>query len=283
MGYPDLPSAVKTLLADEEVRTHHHLWHFVRNRSGWDNLSDANRAQLEAEHWKAPRFENEPGSGIDFLGMHRHMIEMANSALLASADPNWPSVIGWDPIPWPNNHSDWPVPEWQKSAPTWASDKQWKEYTNTATQERTPARIQEMQRVSEQLDNSARLKGMTLDQLGTAIEWSIHGWMHIRWSGKPKNDAFSSDISNDWLFLPWSSHVNKHFWKLHGWIDNRIGKWETATGEQADLTGAWAGPAGAVHHEFHKADTKLLSLIPPRQTTPLPMQIKQDVIENILR
>ena len=66
--------------------------------------------------------------------------------------------------------------------------------------------------------------------------------MHVRWSGSPPNDPNSADVNNDWLFSAWSSHVNKTFWKLHGWIDDRIGDWENATGQMADFSKAWIGP-----------------------------------------
>ena len=283
MSHPDLPSAVKAMLADERVRTHHHLWHFVRSRDSWEQLPAEDRVQLETERWKAPRFEEDTGSGTDFLGMHRHMIHMVNTGLRNAADPSWPSVVGWDPIPLTDSDPLWPVPVWQETPPLWATEAQWARFTEIALQMRRSERVQEMRQVAERLDDPVRLRQMTLDELGSAMEWSIHGWMHIRWSGKPHEDGFSPDASNDWLFVPWSSHVNKHFWKLHGWIDDRIGEWEAATGQQADLSSAWTGPPGVVHHAPHMAEARLLSLLPPRETTPLPMRVKQHVIEGLLR
>ena len=281
MSYPDLPVMVKTMLANEQVRTHHHLWHFVRNRDDWEGLPPANRAQLKAR--TPPRFEEDSGSGTDFLGMHRQMIEMTNRAMSSAGDPNWPRVVGWDPIPWVDNDTDWPVPAWQTDPPPWADEARWKRFTEIARRERGAERVGEMRQIAQTLQDPARLRGMTLDELGRAIEWSIHGWMHIRWSGSPHDNGFSSDVSNDWLFVPWSSHVNKHFWKLHGWIDDRIGDWESATGQAADLSKAWAGPPGILPGMRHSADVKLLSHLPPRQEVPLPMQVKRHIVEGLLR
>lgn len=283
MSYPDLPGSTKAMLADERVRTHHHLWHFVRSRSSWESLPAQDRARLQADGWKAPRFEEDAGSGLDFLGMHRHMIHMVNAALASAADPDWPAVIGWSPIPWSDTDPDWPVPAWQTTPPAWATAAQWAAFTEIAERARTPQRVQAMQQIAGRLNDPVRLRQMTLDELGSAMEWSIHGWMHIRWSGAPHPEGFSSEPSNDWLFVPWSSHVNKHFWKLHGWIDERIGVWEAATGEQADLSGAWSGPPGVVHHDGHMADPQLLSVLPPRETVPLPMRVREHIVEGLLR
>ena len=125
MSYPDLPLMVKTMLASEQHRTHHHLWHLVRNRESWENLPEDARAQLTGQGWAAPRFEEDQGSGEDFLGMHREMIHMVNNALSNAGDGNWLSVTGWNPIPWDSSDPDWPVPEWQDSPPDWATQEQW--------------------------------------------------------------------------------------------------------------------------------------------------------------
>lgn len=280
------------MMASEGVRTHHHLWHFVRSSDNWEALSPENRQSLQAQGWMAPRFENEPGSGVDFLGMHREMISMVNAWLVAEHDLHWPSVTGWNPIPWEADNVDWPVPEWQQQRPTWASEELWASFTETALAMRSSARIAQMRRITETVRDPGWLRTQTLDQLGSALEWSIHGWMHIRWSGKPHEDSFSSAVDNDWLFLPWSSHVNRHFWKLHGWIDARIGDWEAANGTTAELGQAWSGPAvetSAHHahghgdgHSMHSAEFALLRFLPRIDRVPMPMRIRQDVVESLL-
>lgn len=140
-----------------------------------------------------------------------------------------------------------------------------------------------MRRLANLFRDTAYLRNVSLDDLGVAMEWSIHGWMHVRWSGAPHDDAFSTDVSNDWLFVPWSSHVNKTFWKLHGWIDARISDWEAATGHIADLSQTWAGPAGVPGTMPHMADVRLLSHVPPREELPLPMTVRRHVVEGLLR
>lgn len=166
--------------------------------------------------------------------MHREMITHVNQMLAAVGNAMWPKVTGWSPIPWAANNANWPVPDWI-AAPQPAVDA------------RSAARVRQMKSLSQnRFQNAAWLASVSVDQLGTNIEWTIHGWMHMRWSGPPFADQTSADPANDWLYDPWSSHVNKTFWKLHGWIDERIGDWERANNATANLSDAWSGPS--MHH-----------------------------------
>jgi hypothetical protein len=159
------------------------------------------------------------------------MIAHVNLALAAAGDANWPKVTAWSPIPWAANDANWPVPVWPSAPPP-------------AVDARSATRVQQMKSLSQnRFQNPTWLASVSVDQLGTNIEWTIHGWMHMRWSGPPFADQTSADPANDWLYDPWSSHVNKTFWKLHGWIDERIGDWEQANHATADLSNAWSGPS----------------------------------------
>ena len=271
------------MLASEQHRSHHHLWHFVRNGQAWDSLSSTDRAALTVAGWNTPRFEQESGSGIDFLGMHREMIVMVNIALQKASDKNWPIVTGWNSIPWVNDDKDWPVPAWQAKPPQWANETQWQEFTKFAVHARSTSRVSEMRQIATNFRTQKFLKTKSLDELGIEMEWSIHGWMHMRWSSAPPANNFTTDVDNDWLFVPWSSHVNKTFWKLHGWIDERINDWETATGMSADFSEAWVGPEVEPSSMKHMADIKLMSHLPKREEQPLPMKIHEHIVEGLLR
>jgi hypothetical protein len=91
------------------------------------------------------------------------------------------------------------------------------------------------------------LSAMTLGQLGNLLEFTIHGWMHVRWTHTlydpetgdaiVRNSLFDidpkwDDPSNDDLGDFYSSHVHPTFWRLHGWIDDRINDWATANADR---------------------------------------------------
>lgn len=234
MAYPDIPAGPKASMAQVAMRLQHDNWHLVRSQSEWNKLPPSDRAALVAAGWQAPRFEQEPMAGVDFLGMHRAMIEEFNHLLGMAGDPKWPSVTAWSPFPWADNDPDWPVPPWPGIPPDFA-------------EQREPATVQQMKQIAAAIASPAYLKSRTIDRMGTDIEFSLHGWMHLRWSAEPVADLASEDVANDWLGAPFSSHVNKHFWKLHGWIDDRIRDWEIANDKTADLSEAWSGPGHVMH------------------------------------
>lgn len=89
-----------------------------------------------------------------------------------------------------------------------------------------------------------------LGQLGNLVEWSIHGWMHNRWgdtildeAGQPVGRSTLFDIDPTWddpknddLFDFYSAHVHPTFWRLHGWIDDRIDAWAAVHPDVKRLT-----------------------------------------------
>ncbi len=265
MAYPDLPFSAKTELASQQMREHHHLWHAVRNPQFWNALSPADQQQLVHAGWKASRFYGDAGSGIDFLGMHREMIPHVDHLLGMAGNPNWPKVIGWSPIPWNAGDADWPVPAVWAGAPQGIIDA------------KSAASVGTNQQIASQLTNIGVLRQITLDALGLYIEGSIHAWMHNRWSEQPGPDLWSLDPTNDYLGAPFSSHVNKHFWKLHGWIDERIGDWERANDRQADLSGAWNGPSGHLHSMPMAAPALRSQLEVPQS-----FDVRSDIVDKVL-
>lgn len=88
------------------------------------------------------------------------------------------------------------------------------------------------------------LATLTLGELGSLIEFSVHNDMHIRWSDIPRDPVTNElvplgrddwyistkwdDPRYNWLGEFYSSQVNPVFWRLHEWIDDRIESWFTA-------------------------------------------------------
>lgn len=96
-----------------------------------------------------------------------------------------------------------------------------------------------MVRLERLFKNNTFLSTISLGALGNLVEFEIHNQMHMRWSsipldpesGKPADrDPFDTDSKwdnpkYDYLGDFYSSHVNPLFWKLHGWVDDRIEDW----------------------------------------------------------
>lgn len=243
-----LPTIVTTTMAQRAERMHHYLFHEVRNN--WLSYSDAVRQQLTALGWMPPRpaldaqgnAMQENNSGEDFLYMHRQMIARVNAMLAQANSPDYPKIVGWNPVPAPGD-ADYPVPPvWDPSVSDVKSDDF---YTNNIL-------VWE-----QQYTDPNNLSQWTLGELGSRLEFSIHNAMHMRWSSQPgmnrpdadptQPDATIStafdDPSYDFLGDTYSSHVNAIFWKLHGWIDNRIEDWKVANGitGEPNWVGTWMG------------------------------------------
>jgi len=108
-----------------------------------------------------------------------------------------------------------------------------------------------MRYLERQFKDCRKLSSFSLGELGNLIEFVIHNQMHMRWSsapidpqtgippinpetGKPTGRG-SFDFNEKWddpkydyLGDFYSSHVNPVFWRLHGWVDDRIDDWFNA-------------------------------------------------------
>jgi hypothetical protein len=186
-------------------------------------------------------------SGEDFLFMHRQMIAQVNAILAAVEDPGYTRVEGWSRIP-PPGDADYPVPAFSGSGlEEIKSTKYFEEFITPWERRYT---------------DPAYLRNVTLGQLGSDMEFTIHNDMHMRWAapspvGYRPTTAFTQNINAQWdapaynyLGDTYSSHVSPVFWKLHGWLDDRIEDWKRAHGVTGEIAwkGNWVGPA-AHHHD----------------------------------
>jgi hypothetical protein len=102
----------------------------------------------------------------------------------------------------------------------------------------------------------ARLRKLTLGQLGSLLEFTVHNSLHNRSASEPigyrpdgANPGESVDPKwdspdYDYLGDTYSSHVNPVFWFLHGWVDTSIDRWFYANRVKASeyrRTGRWIG------------------------------------------
>jgi hypothetical protein len=293
---PLLPAA-RDMLASASHRLHHAVWHDVRGR--WLDISQTKKDAIKERGWQpghvvarpavragAPIADN--GSGEDFLFMHRDMIAMVASIYKTAGQP---MIRSWAAIPFPGGPSqegfDIP-PSWKQShAPTLRRLEALKSdvYFWTA-----------MRGWDRQFKNAAYLGTLSLGALGSTMEYTVHNDMHMRWSSAPRDPESgdvvpdgrnATDFSAKWLgpeydFLGefYSSHVNPVFWRLHGWVDERIEDWFAAHQtahpgeiERSEVDGIpwfkpgrwvtsekpWARPASAAHHHGHGGlDTEVM-------------------------
>lgn len=251
-----LPEAVVTMLASPAMRLHHQLWH--ASRDNWGQLADDQKAWLREQKWQPGPLNGERPAGLrpenmtnhsgeDFLFMHRRMIK----AVKDIGGAGEASLKGWAQIPTPIALADfkqnrkrsqignidgnavpgaWVVPG-DSSTSAWLASL------------RTPSTYDARFRAWErQYTDPAWLATVTLGQLGAQIEFTIHNWMHMRWTSVQRDQTLNNravpegreddDFAEKW-FAPWndhlgatfSSHVNPIFWRLHGWVDDRIENW----------------------------------------------------------
>lgn len=191
-------------------------------------------------------------------------------------------------------------PSWDHQLPT-DNDRDRKIFDIIKSDEYWASRMSFLDR---KFKNPDYLATLTLDQLGAKIEWLIHNPMHIRWSSRqldPISGALlpsgraEPDIDDKWIKREvsetgpggqvikrvtyyddlndtLSSHVHPVFWRLHGWVDDRINDWFAAhervhpgevvrnqtdgvpwfaTGKWVAVAAPWVGPAGMHGHGEH--------------------------------
>jgi hypothetical protein len=258
IGVALLPSTV-AMLSSKWHRLWHATWHTVRGL--WPNFVDeVTRRDIAKLGWgvdRPPRSKRsdggslilDNGAGEDFLFMHRWMIKMVRDDYVRQGiDP----PRSWKPLPSPTTaqviyspiENSTGVIEFKKdlaaSGNMVPSRGEWvtsQEYFNTV-----------MRQWERHFTSTATLASLSLGAFGNLLEFTIHNAMHNRWmtpardpdtdelivdpvTGEPDerppfdfSDKWSSP-KYDYLGEFYSSHVNPLFWRLHGWVDDRIDDW----------------------------------------------------------
>lgn len=293
MSYPDFPANVKTMAASTQMRWRHRYWHLVKNEGFVKNPANIDIVQALADIGWTAALTGEPGSGLDFLYMHRQMIHHVDMMLSNANDPNWGKVEGWSNIPAMPDDPDWPEPQ----IPNIDNPTAWPENIRDTIEAIAGARSAEA--LTTNMGYATTLRDpafltrpdITLDKYGELIEITVHNWMHMRFAASPPADFEDESTANDWLGAPFSSHVNKYFWKLHGWIDDCIGLWEIENEKQADFSSAWRAPeeappwddllpTPAAEMAIKKSKAPLFGPLQPFAASPSAIKSAQQVIES---
>jgi len=233
-------------MASRYERYHHNLWHNVREN--WDKLSNTTKEGITKLGWAPPRIGRkwvnntsspipENGSGEDFLYMHRVMIQKANKILADNKEPYYKKIQGWKNIPAPGD-KNFPVPP----PYTTPNNSGLTDYTNVRKTD--DYYYESIKSMEQELKDPKLIRNMTLSEYGSKIEMTVHSWMHMRWSANssygfrtstktisypvPNIDKKWDNPAYDWMGDTYASHVNPVFWKLHGWVDDRIEDWRRA-------------------------------------------------------
>ena len=258
-----LAQPVLGMLASRHHRLHHFVWHTVRNYWLDDStITPDMKLAITELGWAPPRpvlsasadplFGNH--SGEDFLFMHRQMVIEVNAGLQKLGQP---PIRGWSTIPGPG-----PLtmdPDYSQIVPTLPPPGNPTGFSVPASwsppgAETMSQRLQALKSAEfywsrmrwwdRQYKDPAYLATLSLGELGTLIEWTVHNDMHMRWASVPRDPKTNEPVPQgrqDWDIDPawdddrydhlgeqYSSHVNPVFWRLHGWVDNRVEDWFNA-------------------------------------------------------
>ena len=220
-----MPEAMITWMQDRGWGEHHDQWHFERRWDFWHYVAQhadpATQAEVkamieyaESQHWsRADVQEGELGNGVEFLMMHRAMLQ-----LLAETFPEHEDLLrGWSTPPTDPGDPDDPV---AGGTPF------------------DPAKVEAIQVIEAEFDGFDED-----DAYGLFIETNIrprpddptyrdpdgrlgiHNYLHNRWTDQ------ASPVN---LGDPRVNIFNARFWKLHGWIDRQWGRFRAAKGLSDD-------------------------------------------------
>jgi hypothetical protein len=264
-GVAIIPSAI-SMLASRSHRLKHTVWHTLRLSGLWDGLDEERKNKIRNLGWglNRPPYINDGnlnltnGAGEDFLFMHRKMIAMVRDEYAAQKIPY---IESWKIIPPPEAQqftykeendplnsdkkiyrfnileSGYMIPSVYFIAGDRQQDFESLKFLKSSNYFRLV-----MTHLESLFKNPRYLVTLSLGALGNLLEFTIHNQMHMRWSSTPRDPVTGEparralfDVNIKWdspqydyLGDFYSSHVNPIFWKLHGWVDDRIEDWFNA-------------------------------------------------------
>lgn len=262
-GVALIPEAI-TMLASRSHRLRHTVWHTLRGDWYGPKMTDADRSYLRTLEWglddppftRERRLDLTNGAGEDFLFMHRRMIAMLGDVYRANGKQppsGWKSLPGpvspqfaYQSLPDPNTAGQfvfrYDAAQSGFLVPPATDDliAAFGEGNRFLKSNRFFTVI--MRNIERWLQNPRILAQLTLAAYGNLLEMTIHNWMHMRWTCLPRDPVTGAPGSRgdyevderwdapryDYLSDFHSSHVNPIFWRLHGWVDDRIEDWFSA-------------------------------------------------------
>lgn len=221
------------LMGTADHRMWHFLWHGIRN--AWDRLTPAQQGQVVTafgDSWK--RTATDENVGEEFLHMHRVMLGMLTTQATTSNLPLFPTGTQGE-----NRaiYSDvWTSPG--KYEPAAGAPKLFP-FPDGST-----AAKPELTRLDAEAKSPQSL-ALPLGAYGALLERGVHNNMHMYWADTrdggagPGGNWLSpsgveqlktppaawTNVTNNYLGSTYTAHVHPIFWRLHGYVDNRINDW----------------------------------------------------------
>lgn len=218
MWEPRIPKEVSTWMDRRAWGIHHKMWHYSRR---WELNPGMNQTVLDHHGKREDRQEGTSGNGVDFLAMHRSMIQILRSEF-PQYDAMW---FGWDVVPVDGENPPDPtdrLPYGTKLRPF------------------DPPRLKALDRILNHIDDFS-----TDDDFGLYIqtrnrptpenpqnlspdpETGIHNYLHARFASP--NNACDPDLAISMANFM-GNIKNQRFWRLHGWIDFQWTRFRQAKG-----------------------------------------------------
>lgn len=204
-----MPKAIVTFEHDQGWGMHHVQWHTERR---WD-LLDPSDQQLATQHgWaRAAKQEGTAGNGLEFLMMHRAMLQILREKFPQNAS----LFAGWETPPADPRDPKNPLPG---GATTPFDDHMLDAISKLETDLGSFKSEDEFGRY---LETALRPTGANPGNHASDKSAGLHNYLHNRFM----NPSSSINVGDPKVNLE-----NKLFWRLHGWIDARWTAYRAAKG-----------------------------------------------------
>lgn len=250
----NMPKAIKKYENDRNWGGHHVEWHVERR---WDRLDADGKRWAESKGYsRASLQEGATGNGLEFLAMHRAMMEC-----LRRDFPSWKYLFdGWATVPLKHSAEN-PVNSQDRSK---------------AISGELLTSIQTLQNVGNVCTAFA-----TDDAFGLYVETTLRTGSTPAREGSGAHNAlhvrFSDDDSPINVGDPALNLQNKVFWRIHGWLDARWNDYRTCKGFKDTDTKYAAAMAAA---RAHVAGLRGTGLQLPKSRSTMPGSVVDDFFKN---